>query len=63
MNINNLGQYQGSQCRAVEIKDLLPTGSEEREVLGVGSTPVAIFPSCKDMKLLHHNCIDIHKVG
>ena len=24
---------------------LLPTGSEEREVLGVGSIPVAILPS------------------
>ena len=25
---------------------LLPTGSEEREVLGVGSIPVAILLSC-----------------
>ena len=32
-----------SQC-------LLPTGSEEREVLGVGSIPVALLPSCKDVK-------------
>ena len=29
---------------------LLSTGSEEREVLGVGSIPVAILPSCQDMK-------------
>ena len=29
---------------------LLLTGSEEREVLGVGSIPVAILPSCQDMK-------------
>ena len=29
---------------------LLPTGSEEREVLGVGSIPFAILPSCQDMK-------------
>ena len=29
---------------------LLPTGSEEREVFGVGSIPVAILPSCQDMK-------------
>ena len=29
---------------------ILPTGSEEREVLGVGSIPVAILPSCQDMK-------------
>ena len=35
----------------------LLTGSEEREVLGVGSIPVAILPSCQNMKtfaiLLH----------
>ena len=30
-------------------KYLLPTGSEEREVLGVGSMPVAILPSNQDM--------------
>ena len=29
---------------------LLATGSEEREVLGVGSTPIAILSSCQDMK-------------
>ena len=29
--------------------DLLPTGSEERGVLGVGSIPVGILPSCPDM--------------
>ena len=31
---------------------LLPTGSEERGVLGVGSIPVAILPSCQDMKTI-----------
>ena len=31
---------------------ILPTGSEERGVLGVGSIPVAILPS---MTILHHN--------
>ena len=31
---------------------LLPTGSVEREVLGVGSIPVAILPSCQDMKTI-----------
>ena len=43
---------------------LLPTGSEEKEVLGVGSIPVAILPSCQYMKnialLLHrsqYNCV------
>ena len=29
---------------------LLPTGSEEREVLGVGSISVAILPCCQYMK-------------
>ena len=29
---------------------LLPTGSEVRGVLGVGSIPVAILPSCQNMK-------------
>ena len=29
---------------------LLPTGSEEREVLGVGGILVAILPSCQFMK-------------
>ena len=29
---------------------LLPTGSEERDVLGVGSIPVAILPSGQDIK-------------
>ena len=29
--------------------DLLPTGSEERGVLGVWSIPVAILPSCQYM--------------
>ena len=31
---------------------LLPTGSEEREVLGFGSIPVTILPSCQDMKII-----------
>ena len=31
---------------------LLPTGSEGREILGVGSIPVAILPSCQDMKTI-----------
>ena len=43
--------------------NLLPTGSEKRGVLGVGNIPVAILPSCHNMKLLHHNCKNIEKVG
>ena len=31
---------------------LVPTGSEERGVLGVGSIPVTILPSCLDMKTI-----------
>ena len=34
---------------------LLPSGSEEREVLGVWSIPVAILPSCQDMKNIQYN--------
>ena len=39
---------------------LLPTGSEEREVLGVGSIHVA---SCQYMHLWHNGCIDMNIVG
>ena len=42
---------------------LLPTGSEEREVFGVGSILVAILRSCQYMKMLHQNCININIVG
>ena len=31
---------------------LLPTGSEEREVLGLRGIPVAILPSCQGMKII-----------
>ena len=43
-----------------ELDKLLPTGSEEREVLGGGSIIGAINPSCQYIKLLHHNCIDMN---
>ena len=42
---------------------LLPTGSEERGVLRVGSIPVAILPSCQNMKLLHQSCKEMNIVG
>ena len=32
--------------------NLLPTRSEERGVLGAGIIPVAILPSCQDMKTI-----------
>ena len=43
------------------INNVLPTGSEERGVLGVGSIPVTILSSSQDVKtmalLLHkHEC-------
>ena len=38
--------------------DLLPTGSEEREVLGFGSIPVAKLPSCQDM---NHIALQLHE--
>ena len=31
---------------------LLPTGSEDKGVLVVGNIPVAILPSCQDMKYI-----------
>ena len=31
---------------------LLPTGSDERGVLGHGNIHVAILPSCQDMKTI-----------
>ena len=34
------------------LNSLLPTVSEERGVLGVRSIPVAILPSCRNMKTM-----------
>ena len=31
---------------------LLPTGSEEGGVLGVGSVPVVTLPSCQDLTII-----------
>ena len=42
---------------------LLPTRSEEREVLGVGSFLVAILPSCQYVKILHYCCTDVNSRG
>ena len=42
---------------------LLPIGSEEREVLGVGNVPVVIFTSCQYMEILHSSCTDMNVVG
>ena len=32
--------------------NLLPTGSEERKVFGVGSIPAAILPSIQNVKII-----------
>ena len=46
-------EKKNSNLRVVDVYvSLLPNGSEEREVLGVGSIPVAILPSCQDMKTI-----------
>ena len=37
---------------------LLPTGSEDREILGVGSIPVAILLSCQNVR---NNALLLHK--
>ena len=36
----------------LHINVLLPNGSGERGVLGVGSIPVSILPSCQDVKIV-----------
>ena len=36
--------------KTMQLLFLLLTGSEEREVLGVGSIPVVILPFCEYMK-------------
>ena len=39
--------YKGNKTVCNITKVLLPTGSEEREVLGVATIPDAILPSCQ----------------
>ena len=60
---NNSEAVLRSHYTMVAGVNLLPTRSEERGVLGVGSIPVAILSSCQDMGMLHHNCIDLNMVG
>ena len=57
------GAWQDTYHSMWDLTCLLPTGSEEREVLGVGSIPVAILPSCQYMKILHYNCTDMNIPG
>ena len=45
----------------VVVIDLLHTGSEERGVLGVGSTQY--FPPVTIKKLLHDNCTNMNIIG
>ena len=44
-------------------KGLIPTGSEEREVVAVGSIPVAILPACQNMKIITLRLHNINIVG
>ena len=49
-------------------KNLLPTISEERGVLGVGGIPIAVLPFWQGMTtiiiaLFHYNCINMNIVG
>ena len=48
----------GWRCRGSVYVCLLPTGSEEREVLGIGS----ILPSCQDMNDIALQCINMNIV-
>ena len=41
-----------STCKFIALEYLLPTGSEERGVLGVGDMSVSILPSCQDIKTI-----------
>ena len=42
---------------------LLPTGSEEREVLEVGSIHVALLPSCHNIKIIALQLDNMNIVG
>ena len=50
---NRLPRFPSMFCHpTVGSCNLLPTGSEQRKVLGVGSIPVAALPSCQNMKII-----------
>ena len=56
---DSLGEYCGPHTASSVFLILLqPTGSEESGVLEVGSIPVAIPPSCQDMKTI---ALQLHK--
>ena len=42
--------YQLNVTEGGAMPIILPTGSEERGVLGVGNISVAVLPSCHDMR-------------
>ena len=52
MSVVHAHVLQKRAILVLDIKFLLPTRSEEREVLEAGSIPVAILPSCRDMKTI-----------
>ena len=45
--IKGKGTYTSSRCDIY-----YPPGGKEREVLGMGSIPVTIIPSCQDMEVI-----------
>ena len=58
---NYMNLKQGTKIQ-VRTRILLPTGSVERGVLGVGTIPVAILPSCQNMKM-HYNAEKLRSVN
>ena len=42
---------------------LLPTGSEELEVLQTGSIHVAILPFCQSFTIVHLSALTVHLFG
>ena len=58
-----VGMRIGSHGAPGDVKDLvlLPTGSEERGVSGVGSIPACCNTSL--LSILHYNCINMNLVG
>ena len=46
----NLSLHLFRLYKVCDTKHLVPTRSEERGVLGIGSIPIAILPTCQDVK-------------
>ena len=55
MSFSPLSNKTENKCALTHKRDLVTTGSEEREVLRAGSIHVAILPSCQDMETIADN--------